>query len=112
MSTYKGTMGQPGHKPPLGGRFGGKDARRSSKYDEYLGTDEEDEVDDDVGDEEDMSDASSVMEAGVFDIDDEEQLALKQAQEEDAKELAMEKKLKREKEERRKRLQALADKKR
>ena len=59
-----------------------------------------------------MSDASSVMEAGVFDIDDEEQLALKQAQEEDAKELAMEKKLKREKEERRKRLQALADKKR
>lgn len=113
VSTYKGTMGQPGHRQPLSARSGGKDSRRSSKYDEYLGTDEEDEVDDDeVEDDEDMSDASSVMEAGAFDIDQEERLALKQAQEEDATEFALENKLKREKEERRKKLQALADKKR
>jgi protein SPT2 len=113
VSTYKGTMGQPGHRQPLSARSGGKDSRRSSKYDEYLGTDEEDEVDDDeVEDDEDMSDASSVMEAGAFDIDQEERLALKQAQEEDTREFALENKLKREKEERRKKLQALADKKR
>jgi hypothetical protein len=113
VSTYKGTMGQPGHRPPLSSRSGGRSGRRSSKYDEYLGTDEEDEVDDDeVEDEEDMSDASSAMEAGAFDINEEERLALKHAQEEDARELALETKLKHEKEERRKKLQALADKKR
>lgn len=113
VSTYKGTMGQPGHRPPLSSRSGGRSGRRSSKYDEYLGTDEEDEVDDDeVEDEADMSDVSSAMEAGAIDIDEEERLALKHAQEEDARELALETKLKREKEERRKKLQALADKKR
>ena len=57
-----------------------------------------------------MSDASSDMEAGAFDIDEEERVALQKAKEDDARELALENKLKREKEERRKRLQALADK--
>jgi hypothetical protein len=112
-SAYKGTMGQPAQKPPLGTSSRGKEGRRSSKYDEYLGTDEEDDVDDDeVEDEGDVSDASSEMEAGAFDIDEEERLALKKAKEDDARELALENKLKQEKEERRKKLQALADKKR
>jgi len=111
-STYKGTMGQPAQRPPASAQSRGKDGRRSSKYDEYLGTDEEDEVDDDEIEDEIGygSDASSNMEAGAFDIDEEERVALQKAKEDDARELALENKLKREKEERRKRLQALADK--
>jgi hypothetical protein len=112
-SSYKGTMGQPARRRPLSPKSRAKDGRRSSRYDEYLGTDEEDEVDDDeVEDEGGGSDASSNMEAGAFDIDEEERLALKKAKEDDANELALENKLKREKEERRKKLQALADKRR
>ena len=112
--TYKGTMGQPSRRAPLSARSRGKDGRRSSRYDDYLGTDEEDDLDDDEVEDggEDGSDASSVMEAGAFDIDEEERLALKKAKEDDANELAIENKLKREKEERRKKLQALADKRR
>ena len=72
----------------------------------------EDEIDDDEiqGDVGYDSDASSNMEAGAFDIDEEERVALQKAKEDDARELVLENKLKREKEERRKRLQALADK--
>ena len=109
---YKGTMGQPARKPPLGATSRRKDGRRSSRYDEYLGTDEEDDPDEEEAEDEaeNGSDASSDMEAGAFDIDEEEQLALRKAKEDDARELALESKLKREKEERRKKLQALADK--
>ena len=108
---YKGTMGMPGRRPPPSRE---KSSRRSSRYDEYLGTDEEDEMDemeDDKG-EGSGSDASSDMEAGLEDIDVEESRALKQAKEDDAKEIALENKLKREKEERRKKLQAMADRRR
>ncbi|ETI25803.1 hypothetical protein G647_02578 [Cladophialophora carrionii CBS 160.54] len=109
-SSYKGTMGITSGrtaKPPP----------KRRRYDEYLGTDEED-VSDDMGgygeDEEDDygSDGSSDMEAGLDDLDAEEQRALKAAKEEDARELALENQLKREKEEKRKRLMALADKRR
>jgi len=108
-SSYKGTMGKPPSrpsKPPLG---------RRQKYDDYLGTDEEDASDDMGGYGEDEpedygSDASSDMEAGAFDLDEEESRALRAAKEEDAKELALENQLKREKEERRKRLMAMANK--
>ena len=107
-SSYKGTMGQPSRRPPLLARNG----KRPSKYDDYLGTDEEDVDDDDVVKEEDdyASDGSSDMEVGLADIDEEEAAALRKAKEDDAKELALESKLKREKEERRKRLEALANK--
>jgi hypothetical protein len=109
-SSYKGTMGITSGraaKPPP----------KQKRYDEYLGTDEDD-VSDDMGgygeDEEDdyASDVSSDMEAGLDDLDAEEQRALKAAKEEDARELALENQLKREKEEKRKRLMALADKRR
>lgn len=108
-SSYKGTMGTaPGRagKPP-------PKARR--KYDEYLGTDEEEDSDDMGGygeDEEEGygSDASSDMEAGLDDLDQEEQRALRYAKEEDAREQALENKLKREKDEKRKKLEALAKK--
>jgi hypothetical protein len=106
-STYKGTMGKQSDRkqPP-------KNRRR---YDEYLGTDEEE--DSDMADEgEDVddygSDASSDMEAGAFDLEEEDQRALKHAKEEDARELALENQLKREKEEKRKKLMALAAKRR
>jgi hypothetical protein len=50
------------------------------------------------------------MEAGAFDLDEEEQRALRAAKEEDARELALETQHKREKEERRKKLLQLANK--
>jgi hypothetical protein len=106
-STYKGTMGKQSDRkqPP-------KNRRR---YDEYLGTDEEEDSDiADEGDDVDDygSDASSDMEAGAFDLEEEDQRALKHAKEEDARELALENQLKREKEEKRKKLMALAAKRR
>ncbi|KIW16951.1 hypothetical protein PV08_04142 [Exophiala spinifera] len=109
-SGYKGTMGLSS------GRSQKQAQRKRTKYDEYLGTDEE-EDDSDLGsygrdEEEDNygSDASSDMEAGAFDIDEEENKALRAAKEEDARELALENQLKKEKEERRKRLLAMANK--
>ena len=106
-SSYKGTMGQKSSNTRQGPAV-----RKSSKYDDYLGTDEED-VGEDVEDEGGYgTDESSDMEAGAFDIDREEQTALKKAKQDDAKELALERQLAREKEERRKKLQALADKSR
>lgn len=89
-----------------------QERRRRNKYDEYLATDDEDVSDEgsygrgEVDDYE--SDASSVMEAGVFEVDEEEERALRAAREEDARELALEAQLKREKEERRRRLMSLA----
>ena len=108
-SSYKGTLGKVSSraaKPP---------PKRSARYDDYLGTDEEDASDDAGGygaDEVDDcgSEASSDMEAGAFDLDEEENKALKYAKEEDAREAALENQLKREKEERRKRLMGLANK--
>lgn len=106
--SYKGTMGTASSRTKQQAQ------RKRRRYDEYLGTDEEEdsEMDDDGRDEEDDygSDASSDMEAGAFDIDQEEQKALRQAREDDAAELALENQLKREKEERRKRLMSLASK--
>ncbi|KIX01781.1 uncharacterized protein Z518_09508 [Rhinocladiella mackenziei CBS 650.93] len=107
-STYKGTMGTVSNRSKQQIR------RKKSRYDEYLDTDEEDvsDMDGDGEDEEEDygSDASSVMEAGAFELDEEERLALKTAKEEDARELALENQLKREKEERRKKLLDLANK--
>ena len=109
-SSYKGTMGLSASRPA-------KPLPKRKKYDEYLGTDEEDVSDDMDGygeDEEDDhgSEASSDMEAGLDDMDAEEQRALRAAKEEDARELALENRLKREKEERRRALQSLAEKRR
>jgi hypothetical protein len=107
-SSYKGTMGISGGrttKPPP----------KRKRYDEYMGTDEEDGSDDMGGygeDEQDDygSDASSDMEAGLDDMDAEEQRALRVAKEEDAREQALENRLKREKEDRKQALQALVNK--
>lgn len=107
--SYKGTLGQ-GNK-----RAREEIQRKKSKYDDYLGTDEEDEDeygsygddDDDLGGH---SDASSDMEGGFDDLELEERRTLQAAKEDDARELALENKLKREKLERQRKLAALAAK--
>ncbi|KIV90283.1 hypothetical protein PV10_07602 [Exophiala mesophila] len=107
-SSYKGTMGQAASKSRQ------SQSRKRSRYDEYLDTDEEEGSDmegygdEDQGDYE--SDVSSDMEVGAFELDEEESQALRAAKEDDARELALEQRLKREKEERRKRLMGLASK--
>ena len=106
--SYKGTMGTSSTRSKHNqGR-----PERKTRYDEYLATDEED-ASDIVEDEEDYgSDASSDMEAGLNDLDLEEQRALREAKQDDAREAAIENKLKREKEERRQKLMAMAKKQR
>lgn len=106
--AYKGTMGQDSK------RSREEVQRKKSRYDEYLGTDEEEEDDYGYGgDEVDYySDASSDMEGGFDDIEMEERVGLKVAKEDDARELALEAKLKKEKLERKQKLAALAAKRR
>jgi hypothetical protein len=107
--TYKGTMGgATSHGKPY------QDAHaKKSRYDEYLGTDEEDDSDAEDEDGYDgYSDASSDMEAGFDDVEGEEMAALRAAKADDARELAIENRLKKEKEERRKRLEQIAAKRR
>jgi len=102
---YKGNMGMSASKPRL------PPGRKKSRYDEYLGTDEEEDSEAEIEGEGDYdSEASSDMEAGAFDIDEEERFATRAAREDDARELLEEQKLKREKEERRRRLMSLAGK--
>ena len=104
---YKGTMGigAPRKKMHQG-------PAKKSKYDDYLGTDEEEDSDmeDDADEGGYDSEGSSDMEAGFDDVEVEESRALRQAQEDDAREKALENQLKREKEERRKKLVALSAK--
>jgi hypothetical protein len=81
-----------------------------SRYDSYMGTDEEeDDIEED--DEQDYaSDVSSDMEAAVFEVDEEEERAARLARKEDAEALAEENRLKKEKEERKRRMAAMAKK--
>ena len=103
---YKGTMGigAPRKKIHQG-------PAKKSKYDDYLGTDEEEDSDMDDDDQGGYdSEGSSDMEAGFDDVEVEESRALRQAQEDDAREKALENQLKKDKEERRKKLVALSAK--
>lgn len=100
--SYRGTAGLPGR--------GGNDRRAHGKRrrDEYLGTDEEDEGEY-AGYDDYYSDASSDMEAGFNDVAGEEDAALRSARMEDEKELAMEMAAKLAKQERQRKLAALAN---
>ncbi|KAF2132673.1 hypothetical protein P153DRAFT_354154 [Dothidotthia symphoricarpi CBS 119687] len=108
---YKGTA-RPGSAPAPSSRNGTPAAKAKPKpakgrYDGYVEWSDLD--DEDVDEEEDYeSDASSDMEGGMWDVEQEEQLALKAAKKEDAEALAMELKLKREKEERKRKLAAMS----
>ena len=127
--VYKGTMGrsrdgQSRSTNPAGASSNGEHntsvphkRRKLARNDEYLGTDEEEDSDDGGSDIEGFedddhygSDASSDMEAGAFEVAEEETRAERQARLEDKKELNEEQRLKKEKDERRRRLEILAKK--
>lgn len=100
---YRGTMGlpRPGQvrKPaPVSQQ---QASSRYSRYADYS----DGELDDE---EEDYGSDLSDMEAGMDDVEEEEELALRAAKLDDAKEKALENKLKREKQERKNKLTALA----
>ena len=99
--TYKGTLG-------MSTKNDRPRQEKKSRFDDYLGTDEEDnsDIEDDGVDGYESSD----MEGGFDDVEAEEQAASRAARVDDARELALENQLKREKEDRRQRLQALANK--
>ncbi|KAK2759111.1 hypothetical protein FQN54_003210 [Arachnomyces sp. PD_36] len=117
--AYKGTAGLSSRRGEGNATNASRDKARSrharpTQRDEYLATDEEDEGDgygyDDYDDG--YSDESSDMEAGLMDVEEEEQGALKLAKREDELELQAEMAAKKEKLERKKRLAQLAAKSR
>ena len=114
VSSYKGTAGLPSRNRPTSSSGPSQKYRKASKYNEYLGTDEEDlgEANESGGTDDPASDVSSDMEAGAFDLEREESNALRVAKVDDAKEMEMENKLKQAKIERRRKLEALAKKRR
>ena len=109
--AYKGTArpqaaaaptsrgGTPAAKP--------KPKQEKGRYDGYADWSDLDDMEDDEGDDY-ASDASSDMEGGMWDVEKEEQEALKFAKKEDAEALAEEMRLKREKEEKKRKLLALS----
>ena len=115
--TYKGTMNM---KP--GSSIANTARRKDSKNDrsrsssinpsrrdiEYESEEEEDE--DELDEENGYSDESDDMEAGAFEVEQEETAATRAARKEDEEQLRIENQLKKEKEDRRKRLAAMAAK--
>ena len=106
--AYKGTMNPASVTAKAQEKAAAQTARRSN---EYAGTDEEldedDEVEDDDGygyDDEESDD----MEAGFSDVEQEETAASRAAMKEDEEEARLEARLKREKEERKRRVEELA----
>ncbi|CAN9104527.1 unnamed protein product [Alternaria alternata] len=109
---YKGTA-RPASAPATSIRNGtpavkAKPNPAKGRYDGYADWDELSDMEDE--EEDYASDASSDMEGGIWDVEEEEQIALKVAKKEDAEALAEENRLKREKEERKKKLAAMAAK--
>lgn len=106
------TTGYTGTARPVNGKSSRPASRPADRYrgnsrrDEYESEEDEDE---ELEEEEDYySDASSDMEAATFEVDEEEERAARIARKEDAEALNEENRLKREKEEKRKRLAAMA----
>lgn len=107
---YRGTA-RPASAPASSSRNGTPAAKAKTKpaqgrYDGYADWDDLDDMDDEEEDYE--SDASSDMEGGVWDVEEEENLTLKAAKKEDAEALAEEMALKRAKEERKRKLLAMS----
>jgi hypothetical protein len=100
---YRGTAGLPSRRGSREPKAQSRASKRA-RVNEYLGTDEEDEGDD----YEDYYSASSDMEAGYDDVEEEEMAALKAARKEDEEELRAELAAKQAKLERQKKLTALA----
>ncbi|KAI4237186.1 MAG: hypothetical protein L6R40_005964 [Gallowayella cf. fulva] len=112
--TYKGTM-KPGssiantarRKESKSDRSRSNSVNPSRRSREYECEEEEDEVDEE---ENGYSDESDDMEAGFSDVEEEETAAMKVARKEDEEQMRIENQLKKEKEERRKKLAAMAAK--
>ncbi|KAH9879079.1 hypothetical protein J1614_002514 [Plenodomus biglobosus] len=107
---YKGTA-RPASAPASSSRNGTPAAKAKpppgkGRYDGYADWDDLDDLEDEEDDY--ASDASSDMEGGVWDVEQEEQLALKAAKKEDAEALAEEMRLKREKDARKQKLMAMS----
>lgn len=113
MSTtgYAGTARpKPGASKPASRPYASSSLSRNraaSRRNEYLSEDEEDE---EVEEKEEYYSDESDMEAAAFEVDEEEELAARIARKEDAEALAEEKRLKREKLEKKRRLEAMAKK--
>lgn len=106
---YRGTA-RPASAPATTSRNGTPAAKAKpqpakGRYDGYADWSDLDDMDDE---DDYASDASSDMEGGMWDVEQEEQLALKAAKKEDAEALAEEARLKREKEERKRKLLAMS----
>ncbi|KAK2868079.1 hypothetical protein FQN49_003184 [Arthroderma sp. PD_2] len=107
--AYTGTSGLPPRRTPGKDRLYGRNRSRSAARNEYLATDEEDEGEYGYEDEdEDQYSDDSDMEAGFLDVEQEEQAALRIAKREDEEELRLEMAAKKEKMERKMKLNALA----
>lgn len=109
---YKGTAravpaATPAGRPSAASAMKKKPQPAKDRYSGYANWSDLD--DEDLEEEEDGygSDGSSDMEGGIWDVEQEEAMALKAAKQEDAEALAEENRLKREKEERRKKLAAM-----
>lgn len=107
---YKGTARPQSATAPSSrsGTPAAKSKARPEKgrYDGYADWSDLDDMEDD--EEDYASDGSSDMEGGMWDVEQEEQMALKAAKKEDAEALAEEMRLKREKEEKKRKLMALS----
>jgi hypothetical protein len=108
---YKGTARPIATATASAGRAGASGAPKpkakpKDRHSGYVEWSDLDEVEDEGEDYD--SEGSSDMEGGMFDLEREEQEALKFAKKEDAKELAEELRLKREKEERKQKLMAMS----
>jgi hypothetical protein len=109
---YKGTA-RPSSSAMPGGRPPPAAAKAKSSQSRYSGYVSWSEVEDEEmeGEEDDLvSDASSDMEGNIWDVDEEETEALKVAKKEDAAALAEEARLKREKEDRKRKLMEMNSK--
>ncbi|KAF2253553.1 hypothetical protein BU26DRAFT_515890 [Trematosphaeria pertusa] len=105
---YKGTA-RPSASAAPAGRPGASAAKAKSKvsqgrYGGYASWSDEELEEEDYESEDDLSD----MEGGIWDVEQEEQAALKAAKQEDAEALAEEAELKRQKEERKRKLMAMS----
>ncbi|KAF2831170.1 hypothetical protein CC86DRAFT_135897 [Ophiobolus disseminans] len=109
QAGYKGTA-RPSSAPASTSRNGTPAAKAKPKPNKgrYDGYAEWSDLDDMEDEEDYASDGSSDMEGGLWDVEKEEQLALKAARQEDAAALAEETRLKKEKEERKKKLAGMA----
>lgn len=105
-----GTTATKPSAPSYSSRHGGNDRYKNGRrnLDRYYATDEDEEDMEDFEEDGYASDGSSDMEAAVFEVDEEEEKALKAAKVEDAKALAEENELKKAKAEKRARLAAMA----